>query len=83
MQERGRALRRHHRQRVIAHRLYILTKCWALYRLYEPPAVPDGKYAKFNLSCNCGMCKWHKWARENKRTRRDAKLALKRELAEE
>lgn len=80
MSERGRAYRRHHRRRVIAHRLYIYVQCWTTGKLFGPPEQP-GRYAKFNLVCSCGMCAYDKATKVVKRKRHALKEELRKELA--
>ncbi len=56
-----RAIRRHHRQRVITKRTKIISYSWRLpgdHCLYSEP----GRMNKHNLSCNCWMCKGEKKA---------------------
>lgn len=52
------SLTRYHRRRIIERRRRIILYCWRDDRapeLYQP-----GRLAKFNLSCNCWMCRWAK-----------------------
>jgi len=54
-QNRSRAWRRKQRCRLIAKRLRIEKDIWhvpARWRISNP-----GRYSKFNLSCNCEMCR--------------------------
>ena len=56
-----RAIRRHHRQRVITKRTKIIYYIWRLpdsFYLYSEP----GRMDKYNLSCNCWLCKGEKKA---------------------
>jgi hypothetical protein len=46
---------RHHRQRIIEKRKRIILDCWEGEMFTSP-----GKLAKWNLSCNCWMCKGEK-----------------------
>lgn len=60
---------RHHRERIIEKRKRIMLDCWRCPEnllLLHP-----GKLAKFNLSCNCWMCKWAKKMKIEKEKYRD------------
>lgn len=61
-----RSLRRHHRRRVIARRFEIRKNSWRLRREEDPLVDKPGKLAKWNLSCNCWLCKWEKKAGKEK-----------------
>lgn len=55
---------RHHRRRIIKKREKILLDCW---RCPENLLlIHTGRLAKFNLSCNCWMCRWEKKAKIEK-----------------
>lgn len=49
---------RHHRARIIEKRKRIILDCWQSPEMFTHP----GKLAKWNLSCNCWMCKGEKKA---------------------
>lgn len=55
---RGRSYHRHQRSRIINYRLGIIKNVWKSkdYKCYEQP----GRLNKFNLSCNCWLCRWEK-----------------------
>lgn len=50
-----RARRIHHAQRIIARRWKIIKKIWCSGFSPKP-----GRLRKWNLSCNCYLCKWNK-----------------------
>ena len=49
---------RHQRQRHIKRRLKTMNRVW--YR-GVPKNWPPGRFAKWNTSCNCGMCNKQNW----------------------
>ena len=49
--------RRHQRQRVIHKRILKLKNSWLKPFLTEDFFKKAGRYAKWNLSCNCWMCR--------------------------
>jgi hypothetical protein len=51
---------RHHRQRIIEKRKRIVLDCWQCPE--NLALIHPGKMAKWNLSCNCWMCKYEKKA---------------------
>ncbi len=49
---------RHQRQRYIKRRGRIITEIWK-----TAPPLPVGQLSKYNLSCNCWLCKYEKKAK--------------------
>jgi hypothetical protein len=84
MEERGRALRRHHRRRVIHNRLEI-KRDW--FR-HDPGFVDDNReamaagLAKYNLACSCGMCAHDKWSWRRRKDRRQGRALTRAEVAD-
>lgn len=80
--QRGRAYRRHHRQRICRKRFGIIYHCWRQnkHRNRDEVEALSRRKAKQNLSCNCGICSFHKHARLNKAARRRERMALRKEV---
>lgn len=55
-----RSLRRHHRRRVIKRRFGIRRWSWQLPQDKDPLVGKPGRLAKWNMSCNCWLCRWEK-----------------------
>lgn len=71
MKEHRRALRRHHRQRVISKRIRVRRSIWSMEAGTEPRA--PGHFAKHNMACSCYLCKGNKKL-ERKRRRQARRL---------
>lgn len=56
MEKQKRALRRHHRGRVIRLRIAI-ARTWGIFFQESEWWQKTGRLAKYNLACGCGLCK--------------------------
>ena len=72
-----RALRRHHRERVIARRVFIRRQVQGFRDEWMPAHV--GRFAKWNLTCSCHLCRANEaWnAQMTRRQLRAADRALR------
>lgn len=79
MSKAQRSIRRHHRARVIARRIFIRRHIW----LVPPEHDRDhpGRYAKYNMVCSCWMCTYDKIG-ASKRRRQAVKREIRQLLAE-
>lgn len=56
---------RHQRERYIARRVKLMRRLWGD---GGPGTVPPGRFAKWNTSCNCGLCDHQRWPDTRPRT---------------
>lgn len=59
---RGLAYKIHHKKRIIAKRLQIVTG-WGIRAMADKPSryeLEPGRLAKYNLNCGCKMCHYYK-----------------------
>lgn len=60
MKKRNSGYYRHHRERVINKKLYILKNIWNVDEDNHPWVKYPGKLSKAKLNCSCKMCRYEK-----------------------
>ncbi|QPC45576.1 hypothetical protein [Mangrovibacillus cuniculi] len=79
--ERTKRYRRHHRNRVIRNKLYVVKQVWGIVEEDEHRwVVEPGRLSKQHLNCSCYMCKYEKVVKLPKSQYKSKLDAMEREI---